>query len=113
MGQRTEDRGANERRGSFKPILEDTTSPRHPEDGHEKHKETPRNRVSRLQDSKHRRKLRFRSLCLFVFFAAIPRTFNCPPAKFASFARFRNMLSTPVLPDILSMRMFLSADAEM
>lgn len=34
------------------------------------------------------------------------------PAKFASFARFRIMLSTPILPDILSMRMFLSADAE-
>jgi len=33
------------------------------------------------------------------------------PAKFASFARFRIMLSTPILPDILSMPMFLSADA--
>ncbi len=37
---------------------------------------------------------------------------SAPPAKFASFARFRIMLRTPVLPDILSMRMFLSADAE-
>jgi hypothetical protein len=34
------------------------------------------------------------------------------PANFATFARFRIMLRTPLLPDILSMPMFLSADAK-
>jgi hypothetical protein len=36
-----------------------------------------------------------------------------PPAKFASFARFRIVLNIPVLPDILSMTRFLSADANL
>jgi hypothetical protein len=36
-----------------------------------------------------------------------------PPAKFATFARFRIVLNIPVLPDILSMRPFLSADAKL
>jgi len=41
------------------------------------------------------------------------RPTGLPPAKFASFARFHIVLNIPVLPDILSMPWFLSADANL